>query len=242
MILYPAIDLKGGRCVRLLRGDLESATVYGEDPVRQAKDFEAAGCNWIHVVDLEGAVSGERRNAAAVESVIAATGVSIQVGGGIRDRQGVERWLELGASRVVLGTAAVRDPSLVIEAARAHAGRIAVALDTKGGRVALEGWTAVSDQTAEEAGRRFEGAGVAAVVHTDIARDGALAGPNLAASEALANAIDIPVIVSGGVASTQDLQRVRDSKSVAGVIVGRALYDGRVGICEAVALFGAANA
>ena len=242
MILYPAIDLKGGRCVRLLRGDLESATVYGDDPVRQADVFETAGCSWIHVVDLEGAVSGERRNAAAVESVIAATRVSIQVGGGIRDRQGVERWLELGASRVVLGTAAIRDPSLVIEAARTHPGCIAVALDTKAGRVALEGWTEVSDLTAEEAGRRFEGAGVAAVVHTDISRDGALAGPNLAASEALADAIGIPVIVSGGVGSLQDLGRVCGSDSVAGVIVGRALYDGRVDIREAVALFGATDA
>ena len=242
MILYPAIDLKGGRCVRLLRGDLESATVYGDDPVRQARVFETAGCSWIHVVDLEGAVSGERRNDTAVESVIAATHVSIQVGGGIRDRQAVERWLELGARRVVLGTAAIRDPNLVIEAARTHPGRIAVALDTKAGRVALEGWTEVSDLTAEEAGRRFEGAGVAAVVHTDISRDGALAGPNLAASEALAVAIGIPVIVSGGVASLQDLERVRGSDSVAGVIVGRALYDGRVKIREALALFGAEDA
>ena len=238
MILYPAIDLKGGSCVRLLRGDLDTATVYEDDPARQARVFERAGCEWIHVVDLEGAVSGVGRNAAAVEAVIAATRLPIQIGGGIRDRKGVERWLELGASRVVLGTAAVRDPGLVVESARAYPGSIAVALDTNRGRVAVQGWTEVSDLSAEEAGRRFEGAGVAAVVHTDIGRDGALEGPNLAASEALGRAIRIPVIVSGGVASLRDLERIRKSDAVAGVIVGRAIYDGRVDIREAASIFG----
>ena len=242
MILYPAIDLKGGRCVRLLRGDLDTATVYGDDPSRQARMFEMAGCEWIHVVDLEGAVSGESRNAGAVRSVIEATGIRVQVGGGIRNRQGVERWLELGAARVVLGTAAIREPELVIECARAHPGRVAVALDTRDGRVAVHGWTEVSDLSAEEAARRFEGAGVAAVVHTDIGRDGALEGPNLAASEALAAATGIPVIVSGGVASMTDLGQVRRSESVAGVIVGRALYDGCVDIRAAAAIFGSAGA
>ena len=238
MILYPAIDLKGGSCVRLLRGDLDTATVYEDDPARQARVFERAGCEWIHVVDLEGAVSGVGRNAAAVEAVIAATRLPIQIGGGIRDRKCVERWLELGASRVVLGTAAVRDPALVVESARAYPGSIAVALDTNRGRVAEQGWTEVSDLSAEEAGRRFEGAGVAAVVHTDIGRDGALEGPNLAASEALGRAIRIPVIVSGGVASLRDLERIRKSDAVAGVIVGRAIYDGRVDIREAASIFG----
>ena len=238
MILYPAIDLKGGRCVRLLRGDLEAATVYGHDPAAQAREFAAAGCAWLHAVDLEGAVYGESRNAAAVEAVLAATGMSVQVGGGIRDRAAIERWLELGAARVVLGTAAIRDPALVVEAARAHPGRIAVALDTRGGQVAVQGWTERSGVTAEEAGRRFEGVGVAAVVHTDIDRDGALAGPNLAASEALAAAIAIPVIVSGGVASLADLARICRSPSLAGVIVGRALYDGRVELRPAAAMFG----
>ena len=242
MILYPAIDLKEGRCVRLLRGDLDSATVYGNDPALQAKTFEAAGCEWIHVVDLEGAVSGAGRNTEAVQSVIAATRLPVQVGGGIRDRQDVDRWLELGAERVVLGTAAVRDPGLVIEAARACPGRIAVALDTRDGRVALQGWTEVSSLSAEEAGRRFEGVGVAAVVHTDIGRDGALDGPNLEASEALADVIRIPVIVSGGVANIGDLERIRSSRAVAGVIVGRALYDGRVDIRKAAAIFGAGDA
>ena len=238
MILYPAIDLKGGSCVRLLRGDLDTATVYEDDPARQARVFEMAGCEWIHVVDLEGAVSGVGRNSAAVEAVIAATRLPIQIGGGIRDRKGVERWLELGASRVVLGTAAVRDPGLVVESARAYPGSIAVALDTNRGRVAVQGWTEVSDLSAEEAGRRFEGEGVAAVVHTDIGRDGALEGPNLVASEALARAIRIPVIVSGGVASLRDLEGIRKSNAVAGVIVGRALYDGRVDIREAASIFG----
>lgn len=242
MFLYPAIDLKGGRCVRLLRGDLDTATVYGDDPAGQAREFETAGCKWIHVVDLEGAVSGESRNADAVRSVIAATGIQVQVGGGIRDRQGVERWLELGAARVVLGTAAIRQPELVVESARDHPGRVAVALDTRNGCVAVHGWTEVSELSAEEAARRFEGAGVAAVVHTDIGRDGALEGPNLAASEALADATGIPVIVSGGVASLSDLEQVRRSTSVAGVIVGRALYDGRVDIRAAAAVFGSADA
>ncbi len=242
MILYPAIDLKDGRCVRLLRGDLDSATVYADDPASQARAFEEAGCAWIHVVDLQGAVAGVSRNEAALESVLSATGLPVQVGGGIRDRAAVERWLSRGARRVVLGTAAVRDPDLVIEAARAHPGRVAVALDTKGGRVALEGWTEVSDLSAEEAGRRFEGAGVAAIVHTDIGRDGALEGPNLAASETLAAAVDVPVIVSGGVASMADLEAVRRSESVAGVIVGRALYDGRVDLRRAAELFRAGDA
>jgi len=242
MILYPAIDLKGGRCVRLLRGDLDSATEYGDDPAAEARRFAAAGCRWIHVVDLEGAVAGAGRNAAAVEAVIRATGLSVQVGGGIRTRQDIEKWLEIGAARVVLGTAAVGNPELVVTAAAAAPGRIVVAVDTRDGRVATQGWTETSELSAAEAICRFEDAGVAAVLHTDIGRDGTLQGPNLEASEALAAATRIPVILSGGTGRLEDLMHARRSGCLAGVVVGRAIYDGRIDLRRAAALFEEADA
>ena len=236
MILYPAIDLKGGACVRLLRGDMAQATTYGEDPAAQAQAFEAAGCEWIHVVDLDGAFAGRPGNAAAVRAILGAVGVPVQLGGGIRDRAGVEGWLEAGVARVVLGTAAVEDPALVREAARAHPGRVAVGLDARGGRVATRGWAEATEVAAEDLARRFEDAGIAALIHTDIERDGAMAGPNVAATKAIARAVSVPVIASGGVSSLDDLARLRDTGAIAGAITGRALYDGAVDLRQALAL------
>ena len=236
MILYPAIDLKGGACVRLLRGDMARATTYAEDPAAQARAFEAAGCEWIHVVDLDGAVSGRGENAEAVRAILGAVGVPVQLGGGIRDRAGVEGWLEAGVARVVLGTAAVEDPALVRGAARAHPGRVAVGLDARGGRVATRGWAEATEVAASDLARRFEDAGIAALIHTDIERDGAMAGPNVAATEAIARAVSVPVIASGGVSSLGDLARLRDTGAIAGAITGRALYDRAIDLGEALAL------
>ena len=238
MILYPAIDLKGGACVRLLRGDMDRATVYAEDPAAQARAFEDAGCEWLHVVDLDGAFSGRPDNAAAVRAILSAVRVPVQLGGGIRDRAALEGWLEAGVARVILGTVAVEDPELVREAARAHPGRVAVGLDARGGRVATRGWAEATEIDALDLARRFEDAGIAALVHTDIERDGAMRGPNLAATEAMARAVCVPVIASGGVASLGDLARLRDTGVVAGAIVGRAFYDGAVALPEALALLG----
>jgi phosphoribosylformimino-5-aminoimidazole carboxamide ribotide isomerase len=236
MILYPAIDLKDGRCVRLLRGAMESATVFGEDPAAQARAFVAAGCRWLHLVDLDGAFAGRPVNAGAVEAVVAAVEVPVQLGGGIRDRATVEAWLEKGVARVILGTAALRDPGLVREAARAWPGRVAVGIDARGGRVAVEGWAEVSEVGAVELARRFEDAGVAALVYTDIERDGAMAGPNVEATAALARAVSVPVIASGGVASMADLVALKESGAgLDGVISGRALYEGRLDLGAAVA-------
>ena len=241
MILYPAIDLKDGRCVRLLRGSMESATVFGEDPAAQARAFVAAGCRWLHLVDLDGAFAGRPMNAAAVEAILAAVAVPVQLGGGIRDRATLEAWLENGVTRVILGTAALRDPVLVREAARAHPGRVAVGIDARGGQVAVEGWAETSDVAAVDLARRFEDAGVAAVVYTDIERDGAMAGPNVAATAALARAVSVPVIASGGVSSMADLRALKESGApLDGAISGRALYEGRLDLAEAVAYLAAA--
>ncbi len=240
MILYPAIDLKDGRCVRLLRGAMESATVFGEDPAAQARAFAAAGCRWLHLVDLDGAFAGRPVNAGAVEAILAAARVPVQLGGGIRDRATVEAWLEKGVARVILGTAALRDPGLVRAAAAAHPGRVAVGIDARGGRVAVEGWAETSEVDALDLARRFEDAGVAAIVYTDIERDGAMAGPNVAATAALARAVAIPVIASGGIASLDDLRALKDCGApLDGAISGRALYEGRLDLGEAVRLLAA---
>ena len=240
MILYPAIDLKDGRCVRLLRGAMESATVFGLDPAAQARAFVAAGCRWLHLVDLDGAFAGRPVNAGAVEAILAAVAVPVQLGGGIRDRATLEAWLAKGVARVILGTAALRDPELVRDAARAFPGRVAVGIDARGGRVAVEGWAEVSDVAAVDLARRFEDAGVAAIVYTDIERDGAMAGPNVAATAALARAVAVPVIASGGVSSMADLRALKESGApLDGAISGRALYEGRLDLAEAVAYLAA---
>jgi phosphoribosylformimino-5-aminoimidazole carboxamide ribotide isomerase len=240
MILYPAIDLKDGQCVRLLRGAMEAATVFGDDPAAQARAFAAAGCRWLHLVDLNGAFAGRPVNAAAVEAILAADTVPVQLGGGIRDRGTIETWLDKGVARVILGTAALRDPGLVRAAAAAHPGRVAVGIDARGGKVAVEGWAETSDVAAVDLARRFEDAGVAALVYTDIDRDGALEGPNVAATAALARAVAIPVIASGGIASLADLRALKASGApLDGAISGRALYEGRIDLGEAVRLLAA---
>lgn len=230
MILYPAIDLKGGKCVRLVRGDMASATVFNHDPSAQARVFAAAGFDWLHIVDLNGALAGHSVNGAAVAAIRAAVDLYIQLGGGIRDRAAIEHWLSIGIDRVVLGTAALREPSLVREAAANHPGRIAVAIDVRAGRVAVEGWVETADIDAVELGRRFEDCGVAAIIHTDIARDGALGGVDATAAVSLARQLRIPVIASGGVASLTDIAalKVHEGDGIAGVICGRALYEGRI--------------
>lgn len=239
MILYPAIDLKDGQAVRLLRGEMSAATVFNDDPAAQARAFVAAGAEWLHLVDLDGAFAGAPRNAAAVEAILAACPVPVQLGGGIRDRATVERWLGAGVRRVILGTAAVEDPAFVREVSRAHPGRIAVGLDARGERVATRGWAEETDATAEGLARAFEDAGIAALIYTDIARDGAMQGPNLEATAALARAVSIPVIASGGISSLADLGRLKATGVVAGAIVGRALYDGAVDLRAALELLAA---
>ena len=229
MILFPAIDLKDGACVRLVRGEMDAATVFNDDPAAQARAFAAAGCRWLHLVDLDGAFAGRAVNGAAVEAILAAVSIPAQLGGGIRDMGGIESWLARGVARVILGTAAVRDPALVREAARAFPDRVAVGIDARGGRVAVAGWAETTDIDALDLARRLEDAGIAAIVYTDIDRDGAMAGPNVAATAALARAVSIPVIASGGVSSLDDLRRLRDCGApLAGVISGRAIYDGRI--------------
>lgn len=235
MILYPAIDLKDGQCVRLLRGEMDKATVFGSDPAAQARAFAAAGCAWLHIVDLNGAFAGRPVNGAAVEGVLAAVDVPVQLGGGIRDRAAIEAWLDKGVARVILGTVALRDPELVREAARAHPGRVAVGIDARGGKVAVEGWAETSETEAVDLARRFEDAGVAAIVYTDIDRDGAMQGPNIAATAALARAVAIPVIASGGISSLDDLRALKASGApLDGAISGRALYEGAIDVAEAV--------
>ena len=237
MILFPAIDLKEGRCVRLIQGDMARATVFNDDPAAQAEAFARQGFAWLHVVDLDGAFAGRPMNVAAVEAILRRVTIPVQLGGGIRDLRTVEGWLAKGIARVIIGTAAVRDPDFVREAARLHPGRIAVGIDAKDGRVAVEGWAETSSMTADDLGRRFEDAGVAAIVYTDIARDGILTGLNIPATLALAEAVSIPVIASGGLASMADIERLLepDCARLAGAITGRALYDGRIDPAEALA-------
>jgi phosphoribosylformimino-5-aminoimidazole carboxamide ribotide isomerase len=238
VILFPAIDLKDGKCVRLLRGDMNVATVYNDNPAAQAQSFAALGFKWLHVVDLDGAVRGGAANAEAVGAILKGVTLPVQLGGGIRDRATVEHWLEAGVARVILGTVAVREPALVRETARAHPGRIAVGIDARGGRVAIEGWTGDAAVTAREVARSLEDAGVACLVYTDIARDGTGLGLNIEETAALADAISIPVIASGGVGSIEDLRalKARRHPNIAGVICGRALYDGRLDARAALAL------
>jgi len=238
MILFPAIDLKHGECVRLLRGDMEQATVFNTNPAAQAKIFADQGFDYLHIVDLDGAFAGRPVNAEAVKRILAEVPVKAQLGGGVRDMRIVRDWLESGIDRVIIGTAAVRDPEFVREAARLYPGRIAVGIDARDGRVAVEGWARTAELSAAELARRFEDAGVAAIVYTDISRDGALAGLNVEATVALADAVSIPVIASGGLASIEDVRRLvePDCARLAGAIAGRALYDGRLDPREALAL------
>ena len=244
MILYPAIDLKNGECVRLLRGDMAQATVFNTDPAAQARIFADQGFDHLHIVDLDGAFAGAPVNVEAVKRILAAVALKAQLGGGIRDMKTVIGWLEAGVSRVIIGTAAVRDPDFVREAARLFPDRIAVGVDARDGRVAVEGWAKTSNVAALDLGRRFEDAGVAAIIYTDIARDGALAGLNIAGTVALADALTIPVVASGGLASIEDVRRLTepDCARLAGAIAGRALYDGRLDPREALALLRSADA
>ena len=230
MILFPAIDLKEGRCVRLKQGDMAQATVFNDDPAAQAAEFERQGFNWLHVVDLDGAFAGKPMNAAAVEAILARVAFPVQLGGGIRDMATVEAWLAKGVRRVIIGTAAVRDPGFVRAAAKAFPGQVAVGIDARDGYVAVEGWAETSALAAADLGRRFEDAGVAAIIYTDIARDGMLQGINWEGTIALAQALGIPVIASGGLASMADIERLcaPDAAILEGAITGRALYDGRL--------------
>ncbi len=237
MILYPAIDLKDGQCVRLLRGEMDRATVYSDSPAQQARRFQDLGCEWLHVVDLDGAVRGKPANAAAIGEIVSSVRAPIQLGGGIRDLETIGAWLERGVTRIILGTLAVEDPDLVRQAARRFGGRIAVGLDARDGLVATRGWTTQTKARAEDLARRFEDAGVAAIVYTDISRDGAMEGPNVDATAALAQSVEIPVIASGGVSSLADLRALRDcGAGLNGVICGRAIYDGAIDPSEAIAL------
>ncbi|MEO0774285.1 MAG: 1-(5-phosphoribosyl)-5-[(5-phosphoribosylamino)methylideneamino]imidazole-4-carboxamide isomerase [Pseudomonadota bacterium] len=237
MILYPAIDLKDGQAVRLLKGDMDKVTVFNDDPAAQAMAFVEAGCEWLHLVDLNGAFAGEPVNGAAVEAILSRTQVPAQLGGGIRDMATIERWLSKGLARVILGTVAVENPDLVREAARTFPGQVAVGIDARGGRVATRGWAEETDVDATDLARSFEDAGVAAIIYTDINRDGAMQGPNVDATAALARAVSIPVIASGGVSSLADLQALKDcDAALDGAISGRALYDGAIDLAEALQL------
>jgi phosphoribosylformimino-5-aminoimidazole carboxamide ribotide isomerase len=244
VILFPAIDLKNGEAVRLQQGDMARATVFHRDPAEQARAFAAESFEYLHVVDLDGAFAGKSMNAAAVERILGAVKIPLQLGGGIRDRAAIDGWLGKGVTRVIIGTAAVRNPALVKEAAKALPGRIAVGLDARGGKVAVEGWAATSELSALDIARRFEDAGVAAIIYTDIARDGMLKGLNLDASIALADAVSIPVIASGGLASLDDVRALTAPRAqkLAGAIAGRALYDGRLDAAAALKLIRAAGA
>lgn len=236
MILYPAIDLKDGQCVRLLRGDMGAATVFNADPADQARRFGAAGFRWLHLVDLNGAIEGKPVNGAAVAAILAAVKVPVQLGGGIRDMARIADWLEKGITRVILGTVALTNPALVKDACKRFPGRIAVGIDARGGKVATEGWVKTSETTALDLARAFEDAGVAAIVYTDIDRDGALQGVNVAATAALANSVNTPVIASGGVAGIGDITALKAEPAIAGVVIGRALYDGRIDPAAALEL------
>jgi phosphoribosylformimino-5-aminoimidazole carboxamide ribotide isomerase len=243
VILFPAIDLKNGEAVRLEQGDMARATVFNRDPAAQAQAFAAQGFEYLHIVDLDGAFAGKPMNATAVERILAAVRIPVQLGGGIRDRITIEGWLGKGVARVIIGTAAVRDPGLVKDAARAFPGRVAVGLDARDGKVAVEGWAETSQLSALDIAKRFEDAGVAAIIYTDIARDGLLKGLNLDATIALADAVAVPVIASGGFASIEDVRALLAprARKLAGAIVGRALYDGRLDAAEALALLNGAR-
>ncbi len=242
MILFPAVDLKDGKCVRLKLGDMTQATVYNNDPAAQALAFEKQGFQWLHVVDLNGAFEGESVNGAAVEAILRTTKNPVQLGGGIRTLADIESWLSRGLARVILGTVAVREPALVIEACKRFPGKVAVGIDAKGGKVAVEGWAEASSLGVVELAKKFEGAGVAAIIYTDIDRDGILAGINWPSTLALAEAVSIPVIASGGLASLDDIRRMMqpDARKLAGAITGRALYDGRIDAAEALSILRAA--
>ncbi|WP_064696359.1 1-(5-phosphoribosyl)-5-[(5-phosphoribosylamino)methylideneamino]imidazole-4-carboxamide isomerase [Rhizobium aegyptiacum] len=243
MILFPAIDLKGGQCVRLKLGDMQQATVYNTDPAAQAKSFEDQGFEWLHVVDLDGAFAGHSANGDAVEAILKTTKNPVQLGGGIRTLDHIEAWLSRGLRRVILGTVAVRNPDLVIEACRKFPGRVAVGIDAKSGKVAVEGWAEASELGIVELARKFEGAGVSAIIYTDIDRDGILTGINWSSTLELADAVSIPVIASGGLASIEDIKRMLqpDAHKLEGAISGRALYDGRIDPAEALALIKASR-
>lgn len=234
MIIFPAIDLKQGQVVRLAEGDMDRATIYGDDPPAQAASFAAAGADYLHVVDLDGAFAGASINGAIVAAILERFAGKVQLGGGIRDRAGIDRWLDLGVSRVVIGTAALTQPDLVRTAARENPDAIVVAVDARDGMVATQGWADVSDVTAIDLARRFEDAGVAALLFTDVGRDGLLKGCNVEATAALAEAVAIPVIASGGVASIDDIHALKGKPGIEGVITGRALYDGRLDLAEAI--------
>lgn len=236
MILYPAIDLKDGQCVRLLEGRMEDATIFNEDPADQAVMFQTAGFEWLHVIDLDGAFAGEPRNAGAVAKILNKASIPVQIGGGVRTLQNVSYWLNAGASRVILGTAAVRDPKLVIEAARDFPQQVAVALDSRDGKVAVSGWAEQTEQDVADMARRFEDAGIAALILTDIARDGLKTGVNVELTGRVANAVDIPVIASGGVKSVADIVALKShpGRLIHGVILGRALYDGDISAQAAI--------
>jgi phosphoribosylformimino-5-aminoimidazole carboxamide ribotide isomerase len=243
MILFPAIDLKDGACVRLKLGDMQEATVFNLDPAAQARDFARQGFEWLHLVDLNGAFAGKPVNGAAVEAILKAVDLPVQLGGGIRDLATMEAWISRGIRRLILGTIAVRDPALVREACREFPGRIAVGIDARGGKVAVEGWAETSELSAIELAHRFEDAGVAAIIYTDIDRDGVLIGLNMEGTLALANATSIPVIASGGLASMADVERMLepDAAILEGAITGRALYDGRLDPAAALAAIRAAR-
>jgi len=243
VILFPAIDLKDGRCVRLRRGEMETATVFNDDPAAQAREFAEAGFKWLHCVDLNGAFEGRSANTEAVKAIRAAVALPIQLGGGIRDMKGVEAWLGAGITRVILGTAALADPGFVRQAARTFPGRIVVGADAKGGRIATQGWAETTELTPAELGERFEDAGVAAILFTDVDRDGLLHGVNVRATAALARAVSIPVIASGGVSGLGDIEALlaADEPNIAGVVIGRALYDGRIDAKAALTLVNSAR-
>ncbi|WP_147106395.1 1-(5-phosphoribosyl)-5-[(5-phosphoribosylamino)methylideneamino]imidazole-4-carboxamide isomerase [Tateyamaria sp. syn59] len=238
MILYPAIDLKDGNAVRLVHGDMDRATVFNDDPAAQARSFVEAGCAWLHLVDLNGAFAGEPVNAAPVEAILQECKVPAQLGGGIRDMATIEMWLSKGLQRVILGTVAVENPDLVREAAKAFSGHVAVGIDARGGKVATKGWATETDVDATDLAKSFEDAGVAAIIYTDINRDGAMGGPNIPATQALADAVTIPVIASGGVASLADLIALKDTGVISGAISGRALYDGAIDLKAALDALG----
>ncbi|MDF1726345.1 MAG: 1-(5-phosphoribosyl)-5-[(5-phosphoribosylamino)methylideneamino]imidazole-4-carboxamide isomerase [Sulfitobacter sp.] len=236
MILYPAIDLKDGAAVRLVHGEMDRATVFNEDPAAQARAFVAAGCAWLHLVDLNGAFAGKPVNAAPVQAILKACPVPAQLGGGIRDMATIEAWLDKGLARVILGTVAVENPDLVREAARAFPGQVAVGIDARDGRVATKGWAEETNVDATELAKSFEDAGVAAIIYTDILRDGAMGGPNIEATADLARAVTIPVIASGGVSSLEDLSALKRTGVISGAISGRALYDGAIDLGAALDL------